>query len=54
MCPNLPVVFFFDPSILWTMRTFFAARKIILGQISMVGQRHEVLPSLPTHQAVSS
>jgi hypothetical protein len=54
MCPKPPVVFFFDPAILWTMRIFFAARKIILGQISMVGQWHEVWSSLPTHQVVSS
>jgi hypothetical protein len=50
----LPVLFFFVPVILWTKRTFFAVRNIILGQISMVGQWHEVLPSLPTHQVVSS
>ena len=53
-CPKLPGVFFFDPAILWAMRIFFAAKKIILGQISMVCWWHEVWSSLPTHKAVSS
>jgi len=47
-------VFFFDPALLWMMGTFFAARKIILEQISMVDQWHEVLPSLLAHHVVSA